>query len=897
MDRNRFTDHPYAAFLAQVERPARYVGGEWGQYRKDWQQVQARVCLAFPDLYDLGMSHLGTRILYNILNEAPDVLCERAFVPWQDMEEQLRAWGLPLVSLESARPLRDFDVVGISLQHELIFTNVLTLLDLGGIALRAANRDEHDPLVLGGGSVATHPEPVTPFFDAFVVGDGEQKALEVARQWASDVRAGIPRAERLRRLAQLEGVYVPSLYTTVRDELSGREVVQPPQDPALPYPIKRAFVPNLDAFPFPERFPTGGPEAVFERFSVELARGCMQGCRFCQAGMIFRPERERHPVNVLHTIERTLAQSGQDEVSLTCLSPADYSAIGPLVRSVSERTRDEHISLAVSSLRAYGLSDDTLDSIRTVRATGLTFAPEAGTQRMRDVINKNVTEEQIVATVERVLQRGWDRVKLYFMIGLPTETDDDVLGIVDTAVRAREAGRKGRGKGRKAQVTASVSTFVPKPHTPFQWAAMDRLETVEDKQWKLRDRAKAARIDLKTHGSWGSILEGVLARGDRRLADVIEHAWRAGARFDAWDGHVRWHQWNEALQACGLSADEYLQAIPTDATLAWSHIDVGVESKFLLGEWKKAQQARTSPPCARPAPGHERPLGEPGRKLVCYKCGAGCDLDAVDERRIDGLAGLTKLTPVPVKAPTAEAMQPVRYRLRFEKLGRAVLLGHLDLVREVPRILRRAGLSLWYSKGFHPKPMMTFGPALSLGVPSFDEYVDIKLAAPRELTAALDRINSACPEGIRFTAMAELKPSVTTVVNDAGAVDMLIGLDPDEVQRRGGRDWLQSRIEALLQAESLPVVREGKSGTRQLDIRPLLLDARCADDDQATFAAAGVAGHWTPVRVRLAIQQSASARVDEIASYLMEHSDVRYAAVRLAMRRSDGSDLMQMPVN
>ncbi len=901
-------EHPYASFVHQVQKPARYLGGEFGARKKDWDSAEARVCLAFPDVYDIGMSHLGFKILYKLLNDDARTLAERAYAPWIDMEAQLRARGLPLVSCESARPLRDFDVVGFSLQFELTYTNVLLMLELGGIPLRSDARGEEDPLVLAGGPTATHPEPIAPFLDAIVIGDGEERTTEVALVWARTKRDGVPRAERLRALARLEGVYVPSLYATRLDPDTGFAVVDGALVDDAPMPVVRTFVDDLNRFPFPDDSPIGGPEAIFDRMSIEIARGCTEGCRFCQAGMIYRPVRERDPEQIVEAVVNAVKKSGYDEASLTSLSTADYSCIAPLVKKVVDALAPKRVSLGVSSLRAYGLDENVLDDIARVRATGVTFAPEAGTQRMRDVINKNVTEEQLMQTAERVFSRGWKAMKLYFMIGLPTEEEADVREIVRVGGRARAIGKRLKkeldGSG-PPKVTVSVSTHVPKPHTPFQWCAMDTPAIVREKQRWLEQETRTASVELKVHDSETSWLEAVFARGDRPLAAVLERAYRAGARFDSWEDQKKMPLWEDAFRAEKIEPATYLGTIPATARLPWDHIDVGLEEGFLLREYRKAHKNRLSVPCGKVAGAfvhatNLRDAASEDRKLVCYDCGIACDLSAMKDQRLVYLRKLGSEEPRsaaaprevrPKRTPVRQVQgDPRRYRFVYEKLGASAFLSHLDVIRALPRSFRRLELPLFYTQGFHPKPDMTFGPALSLGVASLCEVVDMKIAADLDPAVWLEGLSAGAQAGLRFAGAAILGPEDPGITRIVDVARYVVGVPRSAIAPRGGEAWLRERIERGLAASELCVVRRIDGIGKRVDVRDFLRAISIDEGSDASLARAGVVGDLVPLAVEVDVRGSGGVKIAEVIEAVFD-PELPHRSVRtlLGKRLPDGA--------
>jgi len=566
--------------LARVEKPARYIGGEWNSIVKE--RADVRFALLFPDVYEIGMSHLGSRILYHVLNDEEGVACERAFAPWPDMERALTEENERLFSLETKRPLGEFDVLGFSLLYEMCYTNILQMLELSGVPLRAAGRGENDPLVICGGPCACNPEPIAPFMDAVLIGDGEEMALELVRAVKRAKAEGRSKRELLEELSALRGVYVPSLKTAETK-------------------IVRRIVRDLDKTPF-----TGEPIVpylgiVHDRVALEVMRGCTRGCRFCQAGYIYRPVRERKSETVMELARQQVSCTGYDEVSLLSLSTGDYSEVHKLVPQIIREMQAGRVSVALPSLRVDSVLANDLSVMQTVRKAGLTFAPEAGTQRLRDVINKNVTEDDIMRAAADAFEAGWNGVKLYFMIGLPTETDEDVLGIAELArkISARFYAMPKEKRGRGLRMTVSVSTFVPKPFTAFQWCAQVAPDEIRRRQELLRGAIKGVRgAELKCHYSDLSVLEAAFSRGDGTLADVLESAYRLGCRFDAWTEHFRPDAWEKAFAEHGVRAADYAErAYALDAPLPWDFVDMLVTKQYLLREWERAQRGETTPDC------------------------------------------------------------------------------------------------------------------------------------------------------------------------------------------------------------------------------------------------------------------------------------------------------------
>jgi radical SAM family uncharacterized protein/radical SAM-linked protein len=781
------------ALLPQVKQPSRYGGNELHVVKKEWDSVSLRLVLAFPDLYELGMSHQGLQILYHIVNGREDLLAERVYTPDRDLEELLRAGRLPLFSLESQRPVADFDILGITLPYELCYTNILTILDLAGIPFRSAERTGAHPLVIGGGPCAFHPEPVADFFDAILLGDGEEAILELADVVRLAKEKGEDRQAVLERLSRIEGVYVPSFFEPRYDAAGNFLEMRSLAGNGL---VRRRILADLEGASIEQPPLVPLTRIVHDRLGLEIARGCTRGCRFCQAGMIYRPVRERTPEKIFAMAEKGIAEGGFEELALLSLSTGDYSCLSELLVRLMNRFAKEHVSVSLPSLRVGTLTPAIMEQIKRVRKTGFTLAPEAGTDRLRRVINKGITEEDLMATADAAYGLGWKLIKLYFMFGLPTETEEDVAAIPVLAQKVLKA-----GKGGNCRVNVSAATFVPKPHTVFEREPQLSMAEGYARMDAVKKRLYGKNCTLKRHDPRMSFLEGVFSRGDRRLGRLLEEAWQRGARFDAWTEHFDLNRWQDAAAACGLELESYLRRRGADEPLPWQHLGVGVRDDFFAEENAKALREEYTPDC---------------RVHGCQQCGV-CDLKTLKPVVHRSKNDKTETEPAASEALPVEvspAKQVVRphfvYKLTYARLSNARLLSHLELIQVFFRAFRRAGLPLNFSQGFNPTPKVSFSPALPLGTESLAEVVLIDLREPlSDLDLFVAAMNRQLPEGllVRQAVPAGKEHTGTMVTTYHIRLPKLPALED---------------LERVMAQESLPVVVLRKGLERQLDLRPLL---------------------------------------------------------------------------
>ena len=585
--------------LQSVEKPARYIGNEWNSVHKDLSGIEARFAFCFPDVYEVGMSHLGMKILYHLLNERKDTYCERVFAPWVDMEAKMRENNIPLFSLETHEPIKNFDIVGFTLQYEMCYTNIINMMDLAQIPIFSQDRTKEHPFVCAGGPCAYNPEPLADFIDFFMMGEGEEIINEVMDVYIDWKRQNLPREKFLETISQIEGIYVPAFYKVEYKEDNTILKIEPVNE-KYPKKIKKRIIKDLDNVYFPEKVIVPYMGIVHDRIMLELFRGCIRGCRFCQAGYIYRPVRERSHQRLLKLAESLESNTGYEEISLTSLSTSDYSSFKELAEGLLVDMEPKKVNLSLPSLRIDSFSLDLMEKAQKVRKSGLTFAPEAGTQRLRDVINKGVTEQDLINSVKTAFNGGWSSVKLYFMIGLPTENLDDISGIADLGHKVVDAymstPKENRGKG--LSISLSTSSFVPKPFTPFQWEAQDEIATLKEKQRFLQSKIKSKYIKYNWHDPELSLLEAVFARGDRRVGKVLFEAFKKGCKFDSWGEHFKFDKWMEAFAECGIETHFYAnRKRDFEEVLPWDHIDIGVSKEHFIKENKKAYNEEITPNC------------------------------------------------------------------------------------------------------------------------------------------------------------------------------------------------------------------------------------------------------------------------------------------------------------
>ncbi len=782
--------------LPHIDKPSHYIGKELNARRKPFDSVDLRFALAFPDLYEIGTSHFGLQILYHVLNSHKNIMADRIFTPAPDFEKKLKETGHSLAALESRRPLRDFDIIGFSLLYELNYTNVLTTLHLAGIPFKASDRDESMPIIIAGGPCTCNPEPVADFFDAIVIGDGEDVILKISEVWLELKKSGASKKEILKKWSEIEGIYIPSYFTPEYSSEGFQSLVPLYENYTK---VTRAVCPDLENAPFPDTpvVPLGRP--VHDRLRLEIARGCSRGCRFCQAGMIYRPVRERSLDKLFEITEKSLRSTGYDDLSLLSLSTGDYSCLSDLMTGLMKKYASDRIAVSFPSIRAGKLNQQLMEEVKKVRKTGFTIAPEAGTQRLRDAINKNLTEDEISDTVNSAFEMGWQLIKLYFMIGLPSETDDDIQGIIDLADRLR---RLKKGRSRQDSIHVSITTFIPKPNVPFQWESQITQAESLEKIGKIRSAImRLPGVGVKWQDPKLSLLEGVFARGDRRLAKVIVSAWEKGCRLDGWSEHFRLDLWQEALDENGIDPAFFTtRKRSLDEPLPWDHIDSRVSKNFLKDELSRAFTGDLTHDC---------------RNGECTGCGV-CDFETVMPVIFD--------KPLEIQNSDCSGDDShilyKKIRLEYSKSGDARFIGHIEMSNNISRALRKARLPIRYSEGFHPIPKLSFNDPLPIGLESLCEHFYLYLPENHDLSNVPELINQGLPEGLVILS-AELSDEKEKIscVEETYRIHM-----PSSC-------FSAESLESFMSAESFPFSKTSKKGmVREMDLRDLVRKIKLITD-------------------------------------------------------------------
>jgi len=801
--------------LPFVIKPGRYIGNELNVIKKE-PAGKLKFALIYPDIYEIGMSYLGLQILYHIINKRSTTLCERAFLPWPDAEELLRKNTIPLFTLESHTPLKEFDILGFSLNYELNHAGVLSILDLAGIPLFSSERGEDFPLIIAGGFSAFNPEPMADFFDLFVIGDAEEIMNQLLDLIEKRKKGNLLKRELLFELSRLQGIYVPSFYEPEYDA-ANRFTGLLPKISGVPEKIKANTIPELkpEYYPFAPLVPF--IETTHDRLTLEIMRGCGQACRFCEATSIYRPKREKSVEQVLKEAELGIANTGWEEISLLSLSSTDYHSLPELVQKLQKKFSSKKVSIALPSLRPGSFSMDIAKTITQTKKTGLTFAPEAGTQRLRDVIRKNITEVDLLKSVEIAYSSGWNLIKLYFMIGLPTETEEDLKGIAELVRKVFKIG-KNIGAGKSLNVT--ISPFTPKPHTPFQWEKEEKIEEIEKKIYLLRDLLDFRNLKVSYRNPLVSFLEGVLGRGDRKLSKVIYSAWENGARLDAWTEFFNYTFWRNAFEENGINPEEYLKPRSLDEILPWEHIDKGINKDFLKREREKTFSS-------------EKVIEEKEPEIARIT-GKTVQIKKEDE----DIYGRKKKRVAPISTATVARS---KIRLKWSKGEEVRFTSHLDVLRTFERSIRRCGIPIAYSEGFHPHPKISFGPPLPLGFISEAEYLDLQLTEPFSNEFLL-KLNKTLPQGFKIIEAKTIFTKAESLSSAINSVLYKIEIPLTETE-------IKEKIEYTLSQRNLMVSRVSKEELKEVDIRFEIFKLENEGSTLSMLLSVGSSGHARPQEV------------------------------------------------